>query len=160
MCCVRACVRVCAIHMRCSGVELSVKPSLVDSAEVQRVSVLVDGDKITAGPVEVISTLQIQQVLIRTRIPEYTVCWGLSGATVCIWCRICEVFVTYNVGHCVPAVPSMLSIRKQLSMTCRKRRRRWVFTYIAYVSNWIVLHLINCLHWRGSTVSANYVWFL
>ncbi len=72
--CVRACVRVCAIHMRCSGIELSVKPSLVDSAEVQRVSVLVDGDKMTAGEVEVISTLQIQQVLIRTRIPAYTVC--------------------------------------------------------------------------------------
>ena len=36
----------------------------MDSAEVQRVTLLVDGDKMTAGPVEVLSTLQIQQVQI------------------------------------------------------------------------------------------------
>ena len=62
---------VCNIHslphkrcMCCTGIELSVKPSLMDSAEVQRVSLLVDGDKMTAGAVEVISTLRIKQVLI------------------------------------------------------------------------------------------------
>ena len=62
---------VCNIHslshkrcMCCTGIELSVKPSLMDSAEVQRVSLLVDGDKMTAGAVEVISTLKIKQVLI------------------------------------------------------------------------------------------------
>ena len=62
---------VCNIHslshkrcMCCTGIELSVKPSLMDSAEVQRVSLLVDGDKMTARAVEVISTLKIKQVLI------------------------------------------------------------------------------------------------
>ena len=47
-----------------TGIELSVKPSLMDSAEVQRVTLLKDGDKMTAGAVEVLSTLQIQQVLV------------------------------------------------------------------------------------------------
>lgn len=48
----------------CAGIELSVKPSLIDSAEAQSVSLLVDGDKVMAGAVEVLSTLQIQQVMI------------------------------------------------------------------------------------------------
>ena len=64
-------------HKRCmcyTGIELNVKPSLMDSAEVQKVSLLVDGDKMTAGAVEVISTLQIKQVLVRTHIPTCTVC--------------------------------------------------------------------------------------
>ena len=48
----------------CTGVELNVKPSLMDSSEAQSVSLLVDCDKVTAGAVEVLSTLQIQQVMI------------------------------------------------------------------------------------------------
>ena len=73
--------------MCCTGIELSVKPSLMDSAEVQRVSLLVDGDKMTAGAVEVISTQRIKQVIIH--IYPHTQCFEGLVVLVCKWCRIC-----------------------------------------------------------------------
>ena len=108
---------VCNIHslshkrcMCCSGIELSVKPSLMDSAEVQRVSVLVDGDKMTAGLVEVISTLQIQQVLIRHVYP-HTQC---VEDLVVLQCAYGAGFVRYLL-HIMLATVSLLSLPCYLS---------------------------------------------
>ena len=94
--------------MCCTGIKLSVKPSLVDSAEVQRVSLLVDGDNMTAGAVEVISTLKIKQVVILV-YPLTQCVEGLVVLQCAYGAGFAELFVVYDVVHCVPVVHSMLS---------------------------------------------------